>query len=68
VNKIEWEGGYSGILEYGVTAADMPDIIYASDEELVSAWRELDAAWVVFTKATERLNEILGIDSAEGET
>jgi hypothetical protein len=40
-SKIDWEGGITEVLDYGVTAEDMPE----GDTELAGAWHELDLLW-----------------------
>ena len=39
--KIEWEGGLTEALDYGIKVTDMPE----GDEELIAAWAALDEAW-----------------------
>lgn len=52
-NKVEWEGGLAEALEYGITAADMPDA------ELKTAWRAMENAYKKFTKAADAVQDLL---------
>ena len=40
-NKIEWEGGIIGALEYGLRAKDLAD----RNSELYTAWKDLQQIW-----------------------
>lgn len=56
--KIEWEGGLTESLDYGIKAADMPE----GDAELAQAWEALDAAWGALQAPLERVAALLGMD------
>lgn len=61
-NKIEWEGGIYGALEYGITAGD----INQGDTELVEAWTSLEEAYRAFEAAAGAVEALLP-DNSDSE-
>jgi len=57
-NKVDWEGGISGALEYGLTVDDMPP----GDTELRDAWKRLEAAWKAFDAIETEVYALLDED------
>lgn len=58
-SKIDWKGGITEVLDYGITAADMPE----GDTELAGAWHELDLLWAPLQRQIEIVCSML--DSEE---
>jgi len=54
--KIEWEGGVMGALEYGITAAQMPD------EKMRAVWTDLQNAAVSIFDLCEQVETILEME------
>lgn len=53
--KIEWEGGLTESLDYGIRAGDMPE----GDEELIAAWTALDEAWTTLEQRAAVVENLL---------
>ncbi|MGW5402655.1 hypothetical protein [Streptomyces sp. NPDC003952] len=54
-SKVDWEGGLPDVLEYGLTASDMP----AGDTELREAWARMDALWAELSPLVDRVNDMI---------
>lgn len=64
--KVDWEGGFEAVLDYGLHADDMPE----GDVELIEAWTKLDIAWKTFKEAADAVDTLLGaatVAESEGE-
>lgn len=62
--KVDWEGGITDALDYGLKVDDMPE----GDEELRHAWAALEAAYATVRTAevvVERLLEAAGDDKQD---
>lgn len=54
-DKIDWEGGYESVLEYGLHATDMPK----DDHGLHNAWMELEDAYRVYAEKRQVVEDLL---------
>lgn len=59
-DKIEWEGGLASVLDYGITADDMPDA------ELEAAWREMAQAYEAYERAAGIVDDMLPHGGSDG--
>jgi hypothetical protein len=53
--KVEWEGGVTEALDYGLKVADMP----AGDKELQQAWAAAEAAFGALNPAVDVVERLL---------
>jgi hypothetical protein len=56
--KIGWEGGLEESLDYGITAAWMPE----GDDELIAAWTALEAAHAALHEPLKAVRDLLPDD------
>ena len=61
-DKIDWEGGITDALDYGIKTEDMPE----GDAELTEAWGKLEAAWRALAPLAEAVDNMLN-DVADDE-
>lgn len=60
-NKVDWEGGMEGSLEYGLRLEDVPP----HDKELLAAWTEMQAAWDVYKPLGDKVYDLLEAGTEE---
>jgi hypothetical protein len=53
--KIDWEGGMSSALDYGIRMDDMPE----GDYELINAWQIMEICWGTYEKAKDKVMALL---------
>lgn len=53
--KVDWEGGITEALEYGIKAADMPE----GDAELTAAWQALEDAFTALQPLAAAVGDLL---------
>lgn len=56
--KIEWEGGLTAVLEYGLKADDLSDAARAEHPQFAQAWDAVCAGWEKVFQPATRLFEI----------
>lgn len=54
-DKADYEGGLTALLEYGITAGDMPP----DDAGLISAWESMQQDWQRLRESARRVEELL---------
>lgn len=54
-DKIDWEGGLTGALDYGLDVHDMPE----GDTELCEAWDKLATAYRALAPLTAAVEKLL---------
>ena len=54
-NKVDWEGGFDHVLDWGLRVEDLP----VDDKELREAWRELEITYLAFQQASDEVIDLL---------